>query len=237
MKPEETQENNLANTVPHTLIEKQKDSGNIWMTGHFNVIRNFSLADYISLGNTACGMAAIFTCINYNPDRNAAFIYRAVGFTLLGLLLDMIDGPIARYRRTTSEFGRELDSFGDAISFAVAPALIAYVIGFNSGLDCLILILFTMCGISRLSRFNVTSEAFSFGGNKVKLILGLPVAGSLLPTGLIVILLWSNNLWLIFEVGRISLGTWILHPFVLLYLFVGLLMISNTFRFNRPWTK
>ena len=223
--------------IPSPVAEEHKNSRNYQTGGHFKMIRNLSIADCISLGNMACGMTAIFICVNYYRVLDTALIYQAFGFILLGWFLDTIDGPIARARKTNSSLGRELDSFADGITFAIAPSLIAYVTGFNSGLDGLVLVLFVACCISRLSRFNATSEEFSFGSNIVKLILGLPTASSLLPTGIIVILLWTNNLWMVLELGKISFQTYTLHIPVLLYLFLGLLMISDTIRFTRPGTK
>jgi CDP-diacylglycerol--serine O-phosphatidyltransferase len=73
------------------------------------------------------------------------------------IVLDMLDGRIARLTGTSSEFGGELDSLADAISFGVAPALLAYEWGFASmqRAGWLACFLFVMCGVLRLARFNV----------------------------------------------------------------------------------
>ena len=88
----------------------------------------------------------------------------------LAVVLDGLDGRIARMTNTTSEFGRELDSLADVISFGIAPAILAYIWGvlFVSGpsggsvtLDHLqrvgkfLAFLFLACGAARLARFNI----------------------------------------------------------------------------------
>jgi CDP-diacylglycerol--serine O-phosphatidyltransferase len=91
---------------------------------------------------------------------------KTIGFAVL---FDGLDGSIARMTNTTSEFGRELDSLADVISFGIAPAMLAYVWGvhFVSGpmgaawIDQLhragkfVAFLFLVCGAARLARFNI----------------------------------------------------------------------------------
>lgn len=85
------------------------------------------------------------------------------------MVLDGLDGRIARMTNTTSEFGRELDSLADIISFGIAPAILAYVWGVEFvdksygpvAVDQLqrwgkfIAFLFLVCGAGRLARFNI----------------------------------------------------------------------------------
>jgi CDP-diacylglycerol--serine O-phosphatidyltransferase len=75
----------------------------------------------------------------------------------LSIILDVLDGKIARYTGTTSEFGGELDSLADVISFGVAPAILAYSWAFQAlpRAGWLVAFLFVMCGTMRLARFNV----------------------------------------------------------------------------------
>ena len=88
------------------------------------------------------------------------------------ILLDMLDGRIARLTGTTSEFGGELDSLADAISFGVAPALLAYSWGFSTlpRVGWLAAFLFVMCGVLRLARFNVQRNAVDG-----RFFVGLPI--------------------------------------------------------------
>lgn len=74
------------------------------------------------------------------------------------IVMDLFDGRIARMTGTASEFGAELDSLADVISFGVAPALLAYCWGFSGDLarvGWLAAFLFLVCGTLRLARFNV----------------------------------------------------------------------------------
>jgi CDP-diacylglycerol--serine O-phosphatidyltransferase len=73
------------------------------------------------------------------------------------IVLDMLDGRIARLTGTTSEFGGELDSLADVISFGVAPAMLAYSWGLSTipRAGWLAAFLFVVCGTLRLARFNV----------------------------------------------------------------------------------
>jgi CDP-diacylglycerol--serine O-phosphatidyltransferase len=129
---------------------------------------------------------------------------------------------VARWRHAHSTLGRELDSLADVISFGVAPAALAFAAGMRGGWDWAVLIYFVGCGVSRLARYNVTAEALSAGGEKVKYFEGTPIPSSL---GLVVVLAvaaWTDRL-------GIELGL-VLHPLVLLFALSGSLMISKTLR-------
>jgi CDP-diacylglycerol--serine O-phosphatidyltransferase len=92
-------------------------------------------------------------------------------------LADMLDGRIARMTGTNSEFGRELDSLGDIISFGVAPALVVYCWAFSflrvvelRRLGWAASFLFVICGAIRLARFNIQS-----GHTDKRYFVGLPI--------------------------------------------------------------
>ena len=76
---------------------------------------------------------------------------------LVAMLFDGLDGRIARILHATSDFGRELDSLADIVSFGMAPAVILYGIGLKDlgVLGWLMIILFTTAGAVRLALFNV----------------------------------------------------------------------------------
>ncbi|HEY3451598.1 MAG TPA: CDP-diacylglycerol--serine O-phosphatidyltransferase [Myxococcales bacterium] len=123
-------------------------------------------------------------------------------------LCDMLDGRLARMLNATSKFGMELDSLSDAISFGVAPAFLVYLSSLKDlgAAGLAISVLFTLCGVLRLARFNVTtSELSKFT------FLGCPIpaaAGYLLS---MVMVRESMPLWLV------AFGT----------TFVGLSMVST----------
>ena len=109
----------------------------------------------------------------------------------------------------------------------VLAALIAYGVGMQGLWDRIILGYFVACGVSRLARFNVTAEAMSAGGDKVKHFEGTPI-----PTSMLLVAL----LWVAAGVGAIGAELWggalkiagfTLHPLVLLYALSGSLMISR----------
>jgi CDP-diacylglycerol---serine O-phosphatidyltransferase len=87
-------------------------------------------------------------------------------------VLDMLDGRIARLTGTTSEFGGELDSLADVISFGVAPGLLAYAWAFSSipRAGWLAAFLFVVCGALRLARFNVQRHTVDS-----RYFVGLPI--------------------------------------------------------------
>ena len=109
----------------------------------------------------------------------------------VGMLLDGLDGRIARMTNTTSDFGRELDSLADIISFGIAPALLAYAWGVQfvdisvgpALLDQLhragtfIVFLFLVCGAARLARFNIQKNPIpkNPGRPDRKYFVGLPI--------------------------------------------------------------
>jgi CDP-diacylglycerol--serine O-phosphatidyltransferase len=99
------------------------------------------------------------------------------------ILLDVLDGRIARMTGTTSEFGGELDSLADVVSFGVAPALLAYSWGFATlpRVGWLVAFLFVACGTLRLARFNVQKS--SVDG---RYFVGLPIPAAAAPVAALV---------------------------------------------------
>lgn len=83
----------------------------------------------------------------------------AVVFIVLAMIADSLDGRVARYLQVSSEFGKELDSLCDLVSFGVAPAILAYVFYLREfGLwGYGIAAVFATCGALRLARFNVNT--------------------------------------------------------------------------------
>jgi CDP-diacylglycerol--serine O-phosphatidyltransferase len=112
------------------------------------------LPSLFTTGNLFCGFWAIVRTVNGQYLEAAPLIGVAI-------VLDMLDGRIARLTGTASEFGGELDSLADVISFGVAPALLAYRWGFEPvpRIGWLAAFLFVMCGTLRLARFNVQRHA------------------------------------------------------------------------------
>jgi CDP-diacylglycerol--serine O-phosphatidyltransferase len=97
----------------------------------------------------------------------------AVYMLYFAVLLDVLDGKVARLLHATSEFGKELDSFSDAISFGAAPAFLVYQAGLSelgvAGIGACVAYL--LAGVLRLARFNVTSNAHGKDSRSV----GVPI--------------------------------------------------------------
>src|SRR5262249_60453524 len=89
---------------------------------HFSMIRGFHLADFLTLGNAACGVAIVFCALLYVSDPSPAHFFVAAALAPAALGFDVVDGRVARSRRTHSALGRELASLADRISLWGAPA-------------------------------------------------------------------------------------------------------------------
>lgn len=128
-----------------------------------------SLANLFTLGNLICGVSAITL-------NNEGFIREAALVIFLAALFDFFDGRVARKLKVNSEFGVELDSLADVVSFGVAPALIFYTITPHSIFAQLAFILFPTLGALRLARFSAKPTVGHFIGIPITLA-GLIVAG------------------------------------------------------------
>lgn len=193
----------------------------------FSMIREFHLADWFTLANAACGTSALFAMMTYLQTDNVRHVYFACALVFIAFVFDFLDGRIARWRQKSSAMGKDLDSLADIVSFGVAPAMIAYGCGMQGLYDRIVLTYFVACGVSRLARFNVTAEALSEGGDKVKYFEGTPIPTSLL----LVIMMWlatsqgalRDSLWL----GKVVFAGFTLHPIVLFFAVSGSLMVSR----------
>jgi len=144
-----------------------------------------------TIGNILCGFYAVINSVKgyqaLPASDQAAHLFdnasRAVGWAVL---LDGLDGRIARMTGATSDFGVELDSIADVVTFGLAPAVLAYTWGYGStpGLEGLawgVSFFFLICGALRLARFNVQARAprFATPGTSPKLdkryFVGLPI--------------------------------------------------------------
>ena len=141
---------------------------------------------------------------------------------------DLIEsGRIARWRQTQSALGRELDSLADVISFGVAPAAIAYACGMQGLFDRIVLVFFVTCGVSRLARYNVTTEELSAGSDKVAYFEGTPIPTSLALVALLFAAATQGALGERLWFGVIEIAGFRLHPLVMLFAASGSLMISR----------
>jgi len=200
----------------------------------FSMIRSFHVADLLTLANAASGTGAIFLSMAYIAAAAPSKIYAAGIMLLLAVVFDLLDGRVARWRHSASPMGRELDSLADAVSFGVAPACLARAVGLNGAWDTVALVFFVACGISRLARYNITSEELSDESGKVAYYEGAPITTSLGLVLLLVVLVALGRVGDNLAGGVVTVLGGELHPLVLLYVLSGSLMISKTVRIPKP---
>jgi CDP-diacylglycerol---serine O-phosphatidyltransferase len=197
-------------------------AGNIFL-GYISILRSFRgvMAAASGAGNSA---------------EHFSVAALAIG---AAVFLDGLDGRIARMTNTTSDFGREMDSLADVISFGIAPAVLAYAWGVqfvdpafgaaavsqvhNAG--HFIAFLFLLCGAARLARFNVQKNPIPTNPGKPdrKYFVGLPIpAGAALVAAIVyasgsaplvslpLIVLWLGLLLLL---GFLMVSTWRYYSF------------------------
>ena len=111
----------------------------------------YILPNILTLGGVCLGISSI----KFSLDGNFSL---AVNFILLAAILDALDGRIARLIKGTSEFGKELDSLTDFVSFGIAPAFILYFWELNKygKIGWAITLVYSICCVIRLARFNLT---------------------------------------------------------------------------------
>ncbi|MDT3428588.1 CDP-diacylglycerol--serine O-phosphatidyltransferase [Paenibacillus forsythiae] len=132
-----------------------------------------SIPSLFTLGNLLLGMFGIMMALNGKIGMAAIMV-------IIAMLADGLDGRVARALGTESEFGKELDSLSDVVSFGVAPALIMYVTSLHdlhNALAWSVTAIFPVFGALRLARFNVRPGVPGY-------FIGLPIpaAGGVLAT-------------------------------------------------------
>ncbi len=196
---------------------------------HFTMLRDFHLADFFTLGNAACGTAAVFFAMLYMAQGQVAQFYASAALMIAALIFDVLDGRIARWRQQNSSLGRELDSLADIISFGLGPATLGFAAGLQGGWDVAILLYFVCCGVSRLARYNVTAESLSGKDAKVAYFEGTPIPTSVVLAAVLAFCAWQARVGDALYGGVWNIG-WQLHPMALLFALSGTLMISKTLR-------
>jgi len=200
-----------------------------------SMIRSFTPADLLTLANASCGTLSIFACLSYIAGDRSPQIWAAFSLPVLALLFDVLDGSVARRTpQRKSIFGADLDSLADIVSFGVAPAVLGYTLGLRGFWDVLLLTYFVCCGISRLARFNVTSEALTnVATGKVSYFEGTPIPTSIVLVVVMAVLFETGATGAEFAGGHTQLLGRGFHSFSVLFAISGSLMIS-TIRVPKP---
>lgn len=129
--------------------------------------RRYLIPNAVTVGNMFCGFLAVLYAASGRFEK-------AVVAVLIAILLDGLDGRVARRLNATSKFGVEFDSFSDLVSFGLAPAIMIYHWAFKSGADefgVLVTFFYALCAASRLARFNISAE-------NLKSFSGMPTPGA-----------------------------------------------------------
>ncbi|MBL3520065.1 CDP-alcohol phosphatidyltransferase family protein [Aliarcobacter lanthieri] len=157
----------------------------------FNKYSHFNLANIVTFFNIACGVFAIYFLTHNDFFAAALFAWLAGGF-------DIFDGKIARKYNLSSQFGIQLDSYADFLSFVIVPAMFIYFAVIDTKEEFLNMafvsaafIYYVISGLRRLIQFNINADE----GEVEKYFIGIPT-----PLG--AILLWV--VYLIFLIGYIN---------------------------------
>lgn len=203
---------------------------------HFSMIRNLHMADYITMLNGFSGFYSIVSCLRFTLTGKPHYVQRAHFFIILGMCFDFLDGRVARLRNRSSLMGQELDSLADLISFGVAPASIAFAIGFQTTLDVFVLSFFVLCGLTRLARFNVSvSQIPKDIKGKSKYFEGLPMPTSLFLVAVMAYLVREGRIQNNLPFGIIRQGLPLeFHPFIVIFFIHGCGMISKSLKIPKP---
>ncbi len=169
----------------------------------------FLLPSLLTTGNLFCGFFALLLTVEDRYTEAALAI-------VVAMVMDILDGRVARLMKATSQFGLEFDSLADVVSFCVAPAFLLYVFALSQlGRPAWFgAFLFVICGALRLARFNVHT-----GKTDRRFFVGLPTPAAAAVAVSSVMLLDGQDLtrWILLTV---AVGTYL----------VALLMVS-TFRY------
>jgi CDP-diacylglycerol--serine O-phosphatidyltransferase len=195
-------------------------AGNIFL-GYISILRSFRGAMLASAGAASAG-------------QHFTIAAQAIG---AAFVLDGLDGRIARMTNTTSDFGREMDSLADVVTFGMAPAVLAFAWGvqfidvagkFQNQLHSagyVIAFLFLLCGACRLARFNIQKNPIpkNPGRPDRKYFVGLPIPAAAALVGAVVYasdgepLRWwpfaAAWLALLFVLGFLMVSTWRYYSF------------------------
>ncbi len=123
----------------------------------------YLLPSAFTVGNIFAGFVALIACLGQQYQVAAV----AIG---LAVVLDGLDGRVARLANVTSDFGLQLDSLADVVSFGIAPAILVYSWGLSEfgRFARFSAFVFLICGVMRLARFNVQVQ-------DLKHFAGLPI--------------------------------------------------------------
>jgi CDP-diacylglycerol--serine O-phosphatidyltransferase len=193
------------------------------------------LPTLLTLGNAVCGFAALAFASKIDPAKDSTEVFFAYSAWLIlgAMIFDGLDGYAARLSKTASEFGGQLDSLCDAISFGVAPAFLLLRLGREWGGDgdlnlaqqtiAVIAALYMACAILRLARFNVENSPDASAHKRFKGLPSPAAAGCV--ASLCILRAGLHADWTFLDVDRVKFWAKAFAP--LGTLLVALLMVSR----------
>jgi len=219
------------------------------------------LPNLLTLGNAFCGLLALSKAIDaltlsaQDPAVFYAKMEAACFLVFLGMVFDALDGLVARMTGGGSAFGAQLDSFSDALTFGVVPAMLAKVLvehetpppASNARLHFLAAVTFALMAILRLVRYNLEPDPPPRGSedreSEVKVFRGLPspaAAGAVASTIWLYLILcrpeleheegtptWLHRLLFMRHVEKAPFLEWMPSLLMGMLPMIGLLMVSN----------
>jgi len=181
------------------------------------------IPNIFTMGNMVMGFMSILFSANFDPVlKNYETLVVAGVLIFIGSIFDASDGAIARALDVESEIGMQLDSLADAVSYGIAPGVLAFqaffykmpvILGIlNTGM--LVAVIFPVCAVYRLARFNCTESMPGF--------IGLPSPPAGIVAGIVPSLMHTSLPF----VGEIDfeISIYVYLPF---YLFIAFLMVSS----------
>ena len=192
------------------------------------------LPNVITAFGLSCGLFVIFKMV-MTPigEANEQILTATAGFMLLAALADVIDGALARAMKAESEFGGLFDSLSDAITFGVAPSVIILKsLSVPPGTEqsyfiTMAAMIFTVCGVLRLVRFNVMSNQAKENPQQAvdnkKNFTGLPIPASAAAAISLNLLLASQAFQNLFSLTETAHYTILFSALI----FLGYLMVSR----------
>ncbi len=175
----------------------------------------FVLPNLFTVSSIFCGIYSISLCCGEAALGDQ--MYRAAIAIFFGNFFDAFDGRVARMTKTQSEFGVELDSLADVITFGVAPAILVYkwALSGMGTLGMVICAIYAACGAIRLARFNVLAHSET---SVQRFFVGLPIP---LAAGMVVSLVIALH-----QPGRPAADP-VVTPIAVLMVVLSFLMVST----------
>jgi CDP-diacylglycerol--serine O-phosphatidyltransferase len=185
-------------------------------------VRKSIIPNLFTMGNMLMGFISILFSAKYvTPFGNHDYLVIAGFLIFIGAVFDASDGAVARALNVEGEIGMQLDSFADAVTYGIAPGVLAYqallhelpelFLGISSGV--IAAAIFPVCAIYRLARFNIEDGGKGFKG------LPSPPAGlivGIIPAMYSVNVLFVGDMYFEFNV----------YQYLVFYIIIALLMVS-----------